>query len=144
RGDPCFAPPHIEQPSAHPVAPRNLGNVRLRTSALGQDPRLLRIAPIAPTPPSRDQLDALIRVGIMPGLMHGISARRVVESKRKSRSNERRKRGGGVVPVSLREQENAPLIRWSAHSRPGARRSDGAYQVEADTLHMDTLHMDVA
>ncbi len=50
-----------------------------RFGALGQNPRLLRIAPVAPPPAPRDHLDALIRVGIMPGLMHGMSAPRVVE-----------------------------------------------------------------
>ena len=47
--------------------------------------RLPLVAPIAaPTAPG-DHLDPLIRVGIMPGLMHGISASRP-KSARKSRS----------------------------------------------------------
>src|SRR5208282_5391063 len=100
RREPRLAPPHIEQPPADSVAPRHLGYVDLRIGALGQDPRLLRIAPIAPPPTSRDHLNALIRVGFMPGLMHGISALRVVESERESRSAKSRRRGGGGVPVT--------------------------------------------
>src|SRR5271157_6399400 len=37
----------------------------------------------------------------MSGLMHGMSARHIDESKRKSRSAGRRTRGGGGVPVTL-------------------------------------------
>src|SRR5208283_2230204 len=88
-----------------------LGNVHSRIGALGQDPRLLRIAPIAPTPQPRDYLDPLIRVGIMPGLMHGMSAPRIIKSERKSRSAERRKRGGAVVPVT-EERASRPRRRW--------------------------------
>src|SRR5208282_5846905 len=98
--EPRLAPPHIEQSPAYSVAPRHLVNVHSRIGALGQDPRLLRIAPSAPTPQPRDYLDPLIRVGIMPGLMHGMSAPRIIKSERKSRSAERRKRGGAVVPVT--------------------------------------------
>jgi hypothetical protein len=36
--------------------------------------------------------------------MHGISARRVVESKREFRSAEHRMRGGAVVPVTIKTQ----------------------------------------
>src|SRR5271165_6714876 len=99
--EPRLAPPHIEQSPADPVAPRHLGNVHFRIGALGQDPRLLRIAPIAPTPQPRYHLDALIRVGIMPGLMHGMSAPRMSKSKCESRSAERHKRGGAAVPVTV-------------------------------------------
>ena len=38
----------------------------------------------------------------MSGLMHGTSARHIVESTRKSRSAGRRRRGGGGVPVTIR------------------------------------------
>ena len=37
----------------------------------------------------------------MSGLMHGTSARHIVESTRKSRSPGRRRRGGGGVPVTI-------------------------------------------
>src|SRR5271166_693543 len=40
-----------------PEPPRHLGYVHLRIGALGQDPHLLLIAPIAPSPTSRDNLD---------------------------------------------------------------------------------------
>src|SRR5271165_7966 len=108
--EPRLAPPHIEQSPADPVAPRHLGNVHFRIGALGQDPRLLRIAPIAPTPQPRYHLDALIRVGIMLGLMHGISAPRMSKSKCESRSAERHKRGGAAVPVTIvpRSTEGGP------------------------------------
>src|SRR5208337_4576183 len=87
--EPRLAPPHIEQSPADPVAPRHLGNVHFR------------IGPIAPTPQPRDYLDTLIRVGIMPGLMHGMSAPRMSKSKCESRSAERNKRGGAAVPVAI-------------------------------------------
>ncbi len=59
-------------------------------------------APIAPTPQPRDYLDTLIRVAIMPGLMHGMSAPRMSKSKCESRSAERHnKRGGAAVPVTI-------------------------------------------
>src|SRR5271166_774645 len=74
RREPRLAPPDIEQSPADSIAPSYLGYVHFRIGALGQDLRLLLIAPIAASPPTRDHLDALIRVGIMPGLMHGISA----------------------------------------------------------------------
>src|SRR5947209_4101809 len=79
RHEPRLAPPDVEQPPADAVAPRHLGYVHLRLGTLGQDPRLLLIAPVAPTTAPRDHLDPLITVGIMPGLMHGMNAPRDVE-----------------------------------------------------------------
>ena len=122
RLDLCRALRHTSsKPRLTPLRRAAIGYVHLRIGALGQDPRLLRIAPIAPPSPPSDHLDPLISVGIMPGLMHGISARRVVESKREFRSAEHRMRGGAVVPVTSKltfrgtrqRARNLPPSNWS-------------------------------
>ena len=47
----------------------------------------------------------------MSGLMHGTSARHIVELTRKSRSAGRRRRGGGGVPVTKERREaGEPLL----------------------------------